>query len=149
MLDRPLRQRRDETAESLREAPHDGVREGHGALETRSAHELDRVVDDGVLCLVGERELVGAETQRRAHRRVELAHRALAQPVDPEVERARALHRSVRQPLGQRAVTLVESFHGRAECAVGVCVLLEDAAHDLVRGAARWGDHRTPRTNSS
>ena len=94
-------------------------------------------------------ELVGAEAQRRAHRRVELAHRPLAELLDAEVERPRALHRSVREPLRERTVARVEACDGRRERAIRVRVLLEDAPHDLVRRRARGSDHRTPRRNSS
>ena len=133
----------------LREPAHDGVRERHGALAPGRAHELDAVVDDRVHGLVGPGELVGAEAERRAHRRVELAHRPLAELLDPEVDRPLALHRSVGEPLGERAVAVVEPLDRRGERAVGVRVLLEDAPHDLERRPARRRDHRTPRRNSS
>ena len=99
--------------------------------------------------LVGERELVGAEAQRRPHRRVELPHRPLAELLDAEVDRARALHRAVGEPLGERAVAGVEPCDGRGERAIGVRLLLEDAPHHLERGAPRRRDHRKPRRNSS
>ena len=107
------------------------------------------VVDDRVHRLVGPGELVGAEPERRAHRRVELAHRPLAELLDPEVDRSPALHGSVREPLRERAVAVVEPFDRCRERAVGVRVLLEDAAHDLERRPPRRRDHRTPRRNSS
>ncbi len=129
--------------------PHHRVRERHGPLEPRLSDELDRIVDDRVHRLVGERELVGAEAERGEHRPVELPDGPLAEPVDPEVERAGALHGAVGEPLRERAVALVEPLDGRGERAVGVRLLLEDTAHDLERGAARGGDHLRPRRNSS
>ena len=149
VLDRPFGERGDEAVEGLGEPAHDRVRERHCALALRRAHQLDGVVDDRMHRLIGPRELVGAEPQRGAHGRIELAHRPLARLLDPEVDRARPLHRAVREPLGQRAVAVVEAFDGGPEGAVRVRVLLEDAAHDLERGAARRSDHRTPRRNSS
>ena len=149
LLDAALRAARRRDPEALREPAHDGVRERHGALAAGGAHELDRVVDDGVHRLVGPGELVGAEPKRGSHRRVELAHGPLAELLDPEVDRALALHRPVREALRERAVAVVETLDGRGERAIGVGVLLEDAAHDLERGAPRRRDHRTPRRNSS
>ncbi len=102
-----------------------------------------------MLGLVGERELVRAEAQRRAHRRVELAHRPLPELLDAEVERAHALHRAVGEPLRERAVAVVEPVDGARQRAVGVRVLLEDAEDDVERGSPRGCDHRRPRTNSS
>ena len=122
---------------------------GTARSRPRRADELDGVVDDRVLGLVGERELVGAEPQRGTHRRVELANRPLPELLDPEVERAHALHRSVREPLRERAVAIVETVDRACERAVGVGVLLEDAQDDVERGAARGRDHRRPRRNSS
>ena len=73
----------------------------------------------------------------------------LPELLDPEVERAHALHRAVGEPLRERAVAVVEPFDGARERAVGVGLLLEDAQNDVERGAARGRDHRRPRTNSS
>ncbi len=73
----------------------------------------------------------------------------LAELLDPEVDRSPALHRSVREALGERPVAVVEPFDRRRERPIGVRVLLEDAAHDLERGPPRRRDHRTPRKNSS
>ena len=98
LLDRPFGKRRDEALQALREAPHDGVRERHRALEPRLAHELDRVVDDRVLGLIGECELVRAQPQRSLDRStVELAHGTLAELLDAEVESAGALYGPVRE----------------------------------------------------
>ncbi len=133
----------------MRELPHDGVREGNCALETRRTHELDGVVDDGMVGLIGERELVRAEPQSRPHRRVELAHRPLAELLDPEVERPCHLHRPVGEPLRERPVAGVEAVDGGGEGPVCVSLFLEDAAHDVVRSLARRSDHLAPRKNSS
>jgi hypothetical protein len=102
-----------------------------------------------VLRLVGECELVGAEAERGAHRRVELANRAFPELLDPEVERSHALHRAVREPLGKRAVAGVEPFDRARQRAIGIGVLLENAQDDVERGSARGCDHCKPRTNSS
>ena len=73
------------------------------------AHELDRLVDGRVARdAVEEAELVGAEPERRAHRRVELAHGPPAERLDRVVERADALHRPVGELLRERAVARVE-----------------------------------------
>ena len=149
LLHRPVRQRGDEPAQAAREPPHHGVRERHGALASGGAHELDGVVDDGVLRQVGERELVGAQPQRGLDRRVELAHRTLAELLDAEVEHARPLHRPEGETLRQRTVTRIELRDGRDERAVGVGVVVERPADDLERRTPRRGDHWTPRRNSS
>jgi len=149
LLDWTFRERRDQAVEALREPAHHSVRERHRALEPRLAHELDRVVDDRVLGLVGERELVRAQPQRSLDRPIELAHGTLAELLDAEVERAGALHGPVREALRERAVTRVKPFHGRGECAVGVGLLFEDTPDDVVRGLTRRRDHRRPRRNSS
>ena len=102
-----------------------------------------------MLGLVGERKLVRAEPQRRAHRRVELADGALPELLDPEVERAHALHRAVREPLCERAVAVVEAVNGARQRAIRIRVLLEDPQDDVERSSARGCNHRRPRTNSS
>ena len=99
--------------------------------------------------LVGPGELVGAEPQRRDHRRVELPHRPLAELLDAVVDRARALHRAVGEPLREGPVAIVEAGDGRRKRAVGVRLLGEHAPHDLVRGPPCRSDHRRPRSNSS
>ena len=78
-----------------------------------------------------------------------MRHPPLAELLDAEVDRSLALDGAIRESLRERAVALVESDHGRCQRAVGVSVLLEDTAHDLEGGAARRGDHRRPRRNSS
>ena len=99
--------------------------------------------------LVGPGELIGPKPERSSHGRVELAHGSLAELLDPEVDRPGPLHGAVRKPLRERAVTVVETLDGRGERAVGVRLLLEDAPHDLERGAPGGRDHRRPRRNSS
>ena len=133
----------------MREPAHHGVGEGHRAFAPRGAHELDRVVDDRMLSQIGEGELIGAEAQRRLHGRVQLANRPLAELLDAEVEHARPLHRSEREPLRERAVACIESRHGGGERAVGVRVTVERSPHDLEGRTTRRRDHRTPRRNSS
>ena len=72
----------------LGEPAHDRVRERHGALEPGRAHQLDRLVRRGMRRhRVDEAELVGAETQRGAHGRIELAH-------GPAAERRRSRGRA-------------------------------------------------------
>ena len=150
MLERALRQRVEQRPDPLREPPHHRVRERDGALEAGRAYELDRLVR-GRACrdAVEVGELVGAEPKRRPDGRVELAHRPPAQRLDRVVERPDALHSAVGDPLRERAVAAVEPRDGAGEHAVGVGVLLEDAAHDLVRRPPRRRDHRSPRRNSS
>jgi hypothetical protein len=95
-------------------------------------------------------ELVRAETERRAHGRIELAHRPPAELVDREVERADALDRSVGDPLRKCAVSAVERLRGGAKGAVRVRVLLEDAQDGLVRRSSRRGNrYCRPRRNAS
>ena len=55
-----------------------------------------------------EAELVGAEAQRREHRRVELARGPASERLDRVVERAHALHRAVGELHRERAVAVVE-----------------------------------------
>ena len=138
-------------AHALGEPAHDRVRERHRTLEPRAADELDRLVRGRVRRGVRVAELIRAEAQRSAHRRVELAHRPLAERVDRVVERAHALHGAVGEPLRERALALVEVARGGAKDAVGVRVLLEDAQQHLVRDAARRRDRhqRRPRRYSA
>ena len=66
------------------------------------AHELHRLVHRRVRRdAVHEGELVGAEPERGAHRRVELAHRPPAERLDRVVERPDALHRPVGELLAK------------------------------------------------
>ena len=86
-------------------------------------------------------ELVRAEAERRPHRRVELPHRPPPERLDRVVERPHALHGSVGQSLGERALPLVQALGGAAESAVRVRVLLEHAQEHLVGRLARGADH--------
>ncbi len=78
LLQRAVGQAVEQRPDALGEPPHDRVRERHGALEACAADELDRLVRRCVRRRVRVPELVRAEAERRAHRRVELAHRPLA-----------------------------------------------------------------------
>ena len=151
LLQRAVGQAVEQRPDALGEPSHDRVRERHGALEARAADELDRLVRRGVRRRLRVRELVRAETERRAHRRVELVHRPLAQRLDRVVERAHALDRAVRETVRERALAFVEIGRGAAEDAVGVRLLLEHAQQHLVRDAAgrRDAHARRPRTYSS
>ncbi len=80
---RTFRKRGDEPLQALRKFAHDGVRERHRTLEARGTYELDGVVADRVVGLVGECELVGTEPKGGANRPIELAHRPLAELLDP------------------------------------------------------------------
>ena len=93
-------------------------------------------------------ELVGAEAKRRPDRRIELAHRTAAERLDRVVERPDALHRPVRDLLGERPVARVEPAGRGGEGAVGVGVVLEDAEDDLV-GRAPGRGYRSPRSHAS
>ena len=146
LLQRAVGQRVEQRPDPVGDPPHHGVRERHGALEPRPADELDRLVHRGVRRGVGVAELVRAEPQRRAHGRIELAHRPLAERVDRVVERPDALDGAIREPLRERALALVEPLRRGAEGAVGVRVLLEDAQQDFVRGAPRGRDAHVRQT---
>ena len=151
MLERALGERLEERADPLADAAEHGVRERDSALEPGAADELHRFVHGRVARHPVEiAELVGAEPQRRANGRVELANRPLAQRLDRVIERPHPLDRAVREPPRQRRVALVEPRRRRAERPIGVRVVLEDAAQHLVGGLARRRDgHRSPRRNSS
>ena len=100
-----------------------GTARSSRARRTSSTDSFDRRVRRRV----GVAELVRAEPQRRAHRRIELPHRPPAERLDRVVERPHALHGAVREPLRERPLALVEALGGAAERAVGVRVLLEHA----------------------
>ncbi len=94
-------------------------------------------------------DLVGADAESGAHRRIELPHRPTAEGLDTVVEGAHPLHRAVGDPLGQRPVAPVQALDGAGQGTVGVGALLEHAQDDLVGGAAGGRDaHRRPRKNS-
>ena len=79
-----------------------------------------------------------------------MPHGPLPERLDRVVERARALHRPVGELPGEGTVAVVETADGAAKRAVGVGVLLEDAAEDVERRARRAGaTHRSPRSHAS
>ena len=124
----------------------DGIR----PLETGTSHELDRLVHRRVARdPVDERELIRAEAKRRPDGSIESRDPSSAERLDRVVERPGALDRTVREPLGERAVAVVEPGDRRAESAVRVRVVLEDAPQDVEsRGACRaYG--RRPRSHAS
>ena len=98
---------------------------------------------------LGERELVGAEPQRGAYRRIELRDRPAAERFDPVIERPHALNRPEGKSLRERAITLVELCGGRGKGSIGVGAVLEDAEHGVERRASGGRNHRRPRANSS
>ena len=140
LLGRPFRKMPE------RESPQDGIREFHRSLEPGCAHELHRLAH-GRIC--GNRiqvaELVCADPQSGADRRIELAHGTAANLLEHVVERACPLHCPVRDPLRERAVARVQAGGRTGEGAVGVRVLLEDAQDDVVRDSAGRCDHVSPR----
>ena len=147
---RRVGQRRDERADPVREPAQDGVRERHRPLETGTSHELDRLVHRRVARdPVDERELIRAEAKRRPDGSIESRDPSSAERLDRVVERADALDRAVREPLGERAVAFVQPGDRRPESAVRVRVVLEDAQQDVEsRGACRaYG--RRPRSHAS
>ena len=92
------------------EPAHDRVRERRPRARGPAGARARRVSFDGRVRRhrVHEAELVGAEPQRGAHGRVELAHGPPAERLDRVVERAHALHRAVRELHRERAVARVE-----------------------------------------
>ncbi len=85
----------------------------NGALESGAADELDRLVDRGIASdALDEPELVDTETECGAHGRVEARDAAAADRLDGVVECPDALHRPVREPLGECPVPLVEPGRG-------------------------------------
>ena len=142
---------REQRLDPVGEPAEHGVRERDRPLEPGAAHELDRLVHGRVAGHAVEvAELVRAEPERREHRRVELAHRPLAERLDRVVERAHPLHRAERELPRERPVAVVELLRRRAKRPVGVRVILEDAPEDLVGGRAGGRDaQRRPRRNAS
>ena len=139
LLPRRVRQRLDVRAALVGEPSENGIRERDGALQTRAADELDRLVDGGVTRhAVEERELERSQAQRRANRRVEPAHGAMSDRLDRMVERPRPLHRPVRQLARERSVALVEPGRRGAERPVGIGLVLEDAPDDVEGCGPRW-----------
>ena len=120
------------------EAPEDGVREGHRALEPSPAHELHRLVHGRVARdAVEEDELEGAEAQRRPHRRVEAPDGPPADRLDRVIERAGSLHGAVSELPRESAVAVAQPGGRAAEGAVGVCLALEDPQQHVEGSRAR------------
>ena len=91
-----------------RRAAEHGVHEPVAAA-SRGLGEIHRLGDGRVIChAVHVEELVRTEPQRCDHLGVEVAHGAVRQPLEHVVQRAAALHDSVRQPHRERAVAAVE-----------------------------------------
>ena len=111
----PRAGRASSSRQPLREPPHDRVRERRRRARARRARtsSTDSFTAACGRDAVEEAELVGAEPQRRAHGRVELAHRPAAERVDRVVERADALHRAVGELLREGAVARVEPLGRR------------------------------------
>ena len=136
MPERRFRRRRlgellEKRGDAVGEPAKHGVRERDGTLQTRAPDELDGLVHCRVPGdALDEAELVGAESQRRSHRRVEPVDSPAPEPLDRVVERARALHGAVREPLRERSVTVVETGHGGAQCSIRVRAFLEHANED-------------------
>ena len=94
VLERPLRQLRQQPLDPVADPAEHGVRERDGALEPRAADELHRFVHRGVPGHAAEEaELVGAQPERREHGGIELPHGPLAERLDRVVERPRPLNR--------------------------------------------------------
>ena len=149
VLERPLRQFGEQALDPVTDPAEHRVRERDRPLEPGAPHELDGLVHGGVARHAAEEaELVGAQAQRRQHGRVELAHRPLAERLDRVVERPHALHGAECELPRKRAVALVEALGGGSQRPVGVRVLLEDAADDLVRRGARRC-YLSPRSHAS
>ena len=151
VLERAFRERGEERLDPIREPPEHRVREGDRPLEPRRAHEFDRLVHSGVARhAVQVAELERAEAERRQHRRVQLAHRPLAERLDRMVERPLPLDRAEGELPRERAVAVVEVGRGTAQRPVGVRPLLGDADEHVVGRLPRGRDfHRRPRTKAS
>src|SRR4029077_6468714 len=63
---------------------------------------------------------------------VELSHGPPPERLDRVVERPHALYRSVREPLRERTLALVEALGGAAKVPIRVRLLLEDAQENFV-----------------
>jgi hypothetical protein len=126
------------------------VRERHGALETRPAHELDRFVHCRIAGhAVHEAQLIRAEPQRSADRRIETSDSATAERFDRVIERPDSLDGPVGEALRERAIPCVEACHCRSKRPVGVGAVLEDAQEHLKRRSAGGSYDRSPRSHAS
>ena len=148
LRERPRRQSGDERGKPFDEAPRDGIREAGRVRQARAADELDRVVDGRVGRRVAPRGLVAGDPKRREDRRVELRGGTASEDVDAVVDRPHPLHRSVGDPLSERAVARVEPVGGRGHRPVGVGAVLEDAAHDPEGGSSRGAVTRARRAGT-
>ena len=127
-------QRRGELLALARGAAQDRVDEAGGVGRLGDLHQLDRLVDGGVVGgPVGEEQLVEAEPQRRRDRRVEQADRPPGEPFDRRVGGAAPLHRAVGEPLRLRPVAPVqpEPLGPGAEGELGVALALEGLPQHL------------------
>ena len=151
VLERPLREAREQLLDPVADPSEHGVRERDRPLQPGTADELDRLVHGRVAGDAAEEaELVRAEAERREHRRVELPHGPLPERLDRVVERSHPLHRPERELPRERPVAVVELLRRRAKRPVGVGVILEDAPDHLVGGRAGGRDaQRRPRRNAS
>src|SRR5262249_18345687 len=70
VLERPLREGRQEVVEPFGEAAADGVREARRALEVGGTDELDRVVGNGVRRRLAPAELIAGDAERGEDGRV-------------------------------------------------------------------------------
>ncbi len=149
VLERPLRERREQRREAVGEAAQHGVREGDRTLEPGAPDELHGLVHGGVAGdALDVAELVRAEPERCANGRVEPRHRPPCERLDGVVDRPDALHRAVGEPPGQREVAVVQALGRGAERPVGVGVVLEHAPQHLVGGRAGRA-YRRPRSHAS
>ena len=145
-----LWERVQERRDPFGEPPEHRVGERDGPFEPGAANQLDRLVDGGIACdSVDERELIRAESQRRPDRSVETRDPAAAQELDGVVERAYALHSSVRETLRESAIALVEVARCSTKSAVGVRLVLEDAQQHRERSRAGRAYGRRPRRHAS
>ena len=149
-----LRESLDESSAVVGEPPQDGVRERHCSLEACAAHELDRLVDGCVpwdSVQIGELE--GSQPNGGTYGDVQPSRRPATDRLDGVIERPDTLHRPVGELAGERAVTVVESGGSRPKRAVGVGLVLEDAADHVERrrpgGRDGRGRHRRPRSHAA
>ena len=145
-----LRQSVEERRDPLGEPAKYRVGERHGALEPRTAHELDRLVDRRVACdAFHEPELVRTEAKGGSHGCVETVDAASAERLDRMVERPDPLDGAEGESLRQRSITLVELGSGATKRAICVRTVLEHALEDVERRDACRAYRRRPRSHAS
>ena len=76
-------------------------------------------------------------------------HAPATERLDRVVERSHALDSTERQPLRERAITLVEGGRRRSESTIRVCLVLEHAPEDVERRDASGAYGRSPRSHAS